>query len=87
MAQEEPVVQIDERTFEVDAQLRVDEISEQLDLDLPEGEDYETMAGLVLYHLQRIPAEGEVLNCQDLRLEVTQMKGPKIEKVRVTRTA
>ncbi len=78
-----PVVRLDERTVEIDALLRVDEVNEQLGLDLPEGEEYETVAGLLLYRLQHIPIEGEVLSCQGVELEVTQMKGPKIEKVQI----
>jgi CBS domain containing-hemolysin-like protein len=47
---------IDEQTVEIDAQLRVDEVNEELDLRLPEGEDYETVAGFILYLLRYIPS-------------------------------
>jgi len=80
-----PVVRVDETTVEVDALLRVDEVNDQLGLDLPEGEEYETVAGLILYRLQHIPTEGEVLRCRGAELKVTQMKGPKIEKVQIRR--
>jgi len=80
---EEPLIRLDEKTVEIDAQLRVDEVNDQLGLKLPEGEDYETLAGLMLCYLQRIPVEGEVLNYKDLELKVLQMKGPKIEKVQI----
>ncbi|MFB0545630.1 MAG: hemolysin family protein [Anaerolineae bacterium] len=76
---------IDERTFQVDAQLRVDEVNEALGLSLPEGDDYETVAGFILYLLRRIPKEGEQLRHGDLRITVTGMKGPKIEQVQITR--
>jgi putative hemolysin len=72
---------IDERTVQVDAQLRVDEVNEELGLDLPEDEDYETVAGFILYRLRRIPSEGDKLRYGNLLLTVTAMKGPKIEKV------
>ncbi len=78
-----PVVRLDEKTVEIDALLRIDEVNDQLGLDLPEGEEYETVAGLILYRLQRIPTEGEVLRCKGLDLQVIRMKGPKIEKVRI----
>jgi len=76
---------IDERTVEVDAQLRVDEVNEELDLHLPEGEDYETVAGFILYLLRYIPREGEQLRYGNLRMTVTHMKGPKIERVQIRR--
>jgi CBS domain containing-hemolysin-like protein len=82
---EEPLVRLNEHTFEIDAQLRVDEVNEHLSLNLPEGEQYETIAGLILFHLQRIPVKGDTLNYKDLELKVSQMKGPKIEKVLIRR--
>jgi len=84
---EESVVRLDETTVEIDALLRIDEVNEQLNLDLPEGEQYETVAGLVLYRLQHIPTAGEVLHCRNVEIKVTEMKGPKIEKVQVRRIA
>jgi putative hemolysin len=86
IGKEEPFVQVDEKTVEIDAQLRVDEVNDQLDLDLPEGEDYETVAGLVLLYLQHVPIEGEAVELPGLMLRVTEMKGPKIEKVQIQRS-
>jgi len=85
VASEEAVVEVDEGVLEVDAQLRIDEVNEQLDLNLPEGEHYETVAGLVLSQLQRIPVVGDVLHHGDMELRVTRMKGPKIERVQIRR--
>jgi len=82
---EESFVRLDETTVEIDALLRIDEVNEQLSLDLPEGEEYETVAGLVLYRLQHIPAVGEVLHCRNLELKIAEMKGPKIEKIQIRR--
>lgn len=81
VAHEESIVRLEDNSVEVDAQLRVDEVNDQLDLSLPEGEHYETVAGLILFHLQSVPSEGDTLRYRDIELEVTQMKGPKIEKV------
>jgi CBS domain containing-hemolysin-like protein len=74
---------IDEQTFQVDAQLRVDEVNEILNLDLPESDNYETLAGLIFYLLRYIPKENEQLRYKDLKITVTQMKGPKIEQIQI----
>ena len=82
LASEPPAVEhLDERTFQIDAQLRVDEVNEELGLNLPEGEDYETVAGFILHYLRHIPQEGERFNYDNLQITVTEMKGPKITKV------
>jgi CBS domain containing-hemolysin-like protein len=40
--------------------LRPDEVEDLTDVELPEDEDYDTIAGLVLQVLGRVPAEGDV---------------------------
>lgn len=75
------VKSLGERKAQVDAQLRVDEVNEELGLELPEGDDYETVAGLILHRLRQIPSEGERLRLNGVQLTVVEMKGPKIEKV------
>ena len=82
---EEPEVKtIDDRTFQVDAGMRVDDANERLQLGLPDG-GYETLAGFVLATLGRIPREGEQIRADGLRLTISEMSGVKIEKILVTR--
>jgi CBS domain containing-hemolysin-like protein len=82
----EPLTErIDERSAQVDGQLRVEEVNEQMGLHLPESEEYETIAGYILYSLHHIPQEGEQVRTDNVRLKVTRMEGPRIEKVLVTR--
>lgn len=86
LAQEPPLVEtIDEHTAQVDAQLRIEEVNQQLGLNLPENPDYETIAGYVLYVLHHIPKEGEQFRVGNLRITVTRMDGLRIEKVLITR--
>ncbi len=86
LAEEEPPVQtIDEQTVQVDGEMRVDELNETLGLSLPEHEDYETVAGLILHQLQRIPSAGDETHVGDVQLTVAGMRGPKIEAVFIHR--
>lgn len=71
----------------IDAQLRIDEANDQLNLTLPEGEEYETVAGLILETLQHVPTVGEVVTIGRVELTVVAMRGPRIEKVEVRRGA
>ncbi len=83
---EEPEVEtVGKGTFEVDAMLRINEVNNELGLNLPESPDYETLAGFLLYLLRRIPKEGEEIRWRNLRFTVLEMRGPKIERVRITR--
>ncbi len=75
---------IDDRTFQIDGGMRIEEANEEMGLGLPEG-DYETIAGFILHLLGRIPRQGENLKYHHLKLVITHMKGPKIEEILVTK--
>ena len=75
---------IDENTYHIDGGMQIDEANDELDLGLPRG-DYNTVAGFILEALGRIPTEGDHFHHDGLRLEVTHVRGMRIEKVMVTR--
>ncbi len=72
-------------TIEVDALMRVDELNELLDIDLPEDDAYETLAGLILFRLRHVPEIGERVHVNGYHLEVAEMDGPTITRVRIER--
>ena len=51
--------------------------------DLARGDNYNTMAGFVLWHLGRMPVPGEKLAWRDLSIEVIDMDGLVIDKLLV----
>ncbi len=82
---EEPDIRpVGKQAYDVNAQLRVDEVNEELDVDIPESDLYETIAGFILYLLGHIPRVGEEAQWDGLRFRVLAMQGPKIERVNIT---
>ncbi len=75
---------INEYTFQIDGSMRIEEINEEMELELPEG-DYETVAGFVLHLLGHIPKPNEQLRYKGLKLVITEMRGLKIEKILLTK--
>jgi putative hemolysin len=55
--------------------------------DLARGDSYHTMAGFVLWHLGRLPVQGEKMAWRDLSIEVVDMDGLVIDKLLVSRRA
>jgi putative hemolysin len=82
---EEEITPIDERTMRVDGGLSVEEARDELGIDIPEGE-YDTLAGFVLSELGHIPKVGETIALDGWRITVEEMRGLKIELLRVTRS-
>lgn len=82
------VVRREDGSTLMDGQLSIQEAERALERnDLAHEEDYFTIAGFVLWNLGRVPEVGEVLNWNDLRIEVVDMDGPRIDRVLVSRQA
>ena len=76
---------INANTFQIDGGMRIEEMNEELELGLPDSEDYETIAGFILSLLGHIPKQGQRLKYKSLRIVITEMRGVKIEKIRLTK--
>ncbi len=83
----ETVRRLDGSAWEVPASLHVTEVNEELGLDLPEEEDFETLAGFVLARLGRFPKEGESFEEGPLAFHVLEASDRRVLKVRVDRSA
>ena len=75
-------VNLDERAIIVDGQLRIDDANDDFHLHLPAGE-YETLAGFILDQLGRLPATGDTISYNGLRLTVVEMQGPRIKRIEI----
>jgi CBS domain containing-hemolysin-like protein len=78
------ITTVDEHTTIVEGMTRVDVANEELDLKLPEGQ-YETVAGLILDRLGRIPQRGEQLQLDGVVLTVLELQGPRIARIQIRR--
>jgi putative hemolysin len=78
------IMEIDEYTMQVDGSLSIEEVRSELGIEIPEG-PYDTIAGFVLNQLGHIPAEGEELTFDHHQVVITEMKGPKIESLRLVK--
>ena len=70
-------------TFLIQAQINLEDLNAQLDIDLPLADDYQTLAGFLLNKLQHFPQAGESLDYRDWNFTVISTVGPRIDRVRV----
>ena len=59
----------------------VDDLSERFKVPIPKDARYETLAGYILSHLNRVPAVGESFEQDGWRFEVVDLDGHRIDKV------
>ncbi len=81
---ESTVRRLGDGSWLVSGLLRADEVAEATGFTMPEG-DYETLAGLMLSELGRIPSEGAAVALGDTRLTVVRMDRHRIADVRIAR--
>jgi CBS domain containing-hemolysin-like protein len=67
------------------ARTSVAQLNAELDVGLPESEDYETVAGLLIEKLRHIPPKGEALTLPHVIIEVVEATDRAIESVRITK--
>lgn len=76
-------VMISDHEYIFSGRLEVDYLNEKYHLGLEEREEYETLAGLVLYFNESIPQEGESVEVQDLTFKILSVKNARIEEIKV----
>ena len=83
---DEQVRRVSEDTLDVDGRLRVDELNDELDIELPEDENYDTVAGFAAAYLGYIPSADEKFTAFGAEFTVLQADERKISLLRVRRT-
>ncbi len=75
--------QVDESTYEFSGRMEIEEINERFHIDLPESDDYQTIAGYLLFNHEALPAEGETVQVDQFALTVTKKTAGRIELIRL----
>lgn len=81
---EEPaVVRLDNRRLRVSARLNVHELNELLGTELPEEDGWDTVGGLLVGLLGRVPDRGETVTVEGVTLIAERVQGRRVAKVLV----
>ena len=84
-AEQTPTIhRIDDKTIRVDARVEIDDLNDELDIDLPEDEDYDTVGGFVFATIGHIPKVGESFDYRGLRFTVTEAQRTHVVRVEVS---
>ena len=63
--------------------IEIDTINEFFKTDIPQGDDYSQLNGLLHEQLHDIPKEGDKIEINSLRIMVEKMKENKPERIRI----
>ncbi|AZH27077.1 hemolysin family protein [Haloplanus aerogenes] len=82
--EEEPFEFVEDDVVIVRGEVNIDEVNETLDLDLPEGEEFETLAGFIFNRAGRLVEEGETIEYDSITIRIEQVDNTRIMKARIT---
>jgi putative hemolysin len=74
-------------SFLLDGMLDIDRFKDYFNLGTLPGEEenyYQTLGGFMMNSLGRVPSAGDAFECQNLRLEIVDMDGLRVDKVLAT---
>ncbi len=81
-AEEKLIVEHEDGSISVHARLDVEELEDYLNVELPEGK-YESVGGLVISLLGKVPSVNERLTFDDLEMVIEAANSRKIERIRI----
>jgi len=72
---------IDELNYVFSARLEVDYLNETYKLNLPEGENYETLGGLIVDYTEEIPQQNDIVDMDKFQFKILEVSNTKIDLV------
>jgi putative hemolysin len=82
--EDEPIEFVADSTALVRGEVNIDEVNEQLGIELPEGEEFETIAGFIFNRAGRLVDRGETIEYEGLEIRVERVENTRILKARIS---
>ncbi|MDA9261771.1 hemolysin family protein [Flavobacteriales bacterium] len=75
--------QHEESVYTFAGRQEIEYINNEYNLDLPESDEYETLAGLIVTVHENFPSEGDVIQIDNFHFEILECSNSKIEKIKI----
>jgi CBS domain containing-hemolysin-like protein len=75
--------QHEESVYTFSGRQEIEYINNEYNLDLPESDEYETLAGLIVIVHENFPNEGDVIEIDNFHFEILECSNSKIEKIKI----
>lgn len=75
--------EVEEGIYEFSGRIEIEEINERFPLEIEENDEYQTLAGYILYNLEAIPQVGETFMINDYTFSVIKLDGARIDLIRL----
>ena len=79
--EEDEIEKIGELKYRVDARINIEDLNKELDLNIPESEDYESLGGYVLDILGRVAEVEDNIEVEGLKMKVLEVDKMRVVKI------
>ena len=82
--EKESIKKVEKNAYIIEGSRKIDDVNDALGLKL-DSEEYDSIAGLILEHIDRMPVEGDEVEYEGgVVLKVNEVENNRITKVRLT---
>jgi len=75
--------QLSENSYRLLAKIDVEMVNKKYNLELPESDEYETIAGLLLHHFEEIPTINDVIELEEYQFTIIKVNETTIQEVQL----
>ena len=75
--------QLSENSFRFFGKIDIEMVNKKYNLQLPESDEYETIAGLLLHHFEEIPKKDDVIELEEYQFNIINVNETTIQEVRM----
>lgn len=76
--------EIEPGIYEFSGRYEISDLHDNFNLDLPESDEYQTLAGFILNNLGEIPAQGATFELSGMTFTIVKKSATRLELIRVT---
>ena len=74
---------ISDKEYLLSGRLEIDEVNQKFELELPEDENYLTIAGFILYYYQKFPKLNETITIDNYTFKIVEAHNNRIDLVQL----
>ena len=70
--------------YEFSGRIEIETLNDTYHIDLPEDDEYQTLAGYILHNTGTIPPQGEIIELDNIKFEIIKKSATRLELIKVT---
>lgn len=75
--------QLTKHDYVFSGRIEIDHLNEKYNLNIPESEEYETIAGFILYHTESLPSMNDEITIENFKLSILKVSNTRVELVKL----